>query len=233
MNNETSAEDLIHAVQRLWSESFRGLLSTHSIKFEGYPFGSLLPICRDQKGHPLLLIAHLAQHTRNLQADPLCSLTLNESGEGDVQQLARLTCLAKAVPVNSTSAAERYFRYYPESRRYHKELNFNFYRLTTQQFYFIGGFGSARWFDISRINFPAPFSTSDEAELLYQLNAHQNDLLKRYMDQQQITAESSHLEAIGADPLGLDIRQGEHLRRLHFEQPRQNKTDFLKQVDAR
>ena len=230
MNNETSAEDLIHAVHRLWSESFHGLLSTHSIKFQGYPFGSLLPICRDQKGHPLLLISHLAQHTRNLDADPHCSLTLSETGEGDIQQLARLTCLAKAEPVNSTSAAERYFRYYPESRRYQKELNFNFYRLTTQQFYFIGGFGSARWFDVSRINPPAPFSTSDEAELLYQLNAHQNDLLKRYMDQQGIAPESSPLEAVGADPLGLDIRQGEHLHRLHFEQPQHNKTDFLKQV---
>lgn len=232
MNNETSSEDLLQSIHRLWSESFSGILSTHSTKFPGYPFGSLLPICRDPKGNPLLLISHLAQHTRNLDANPLCSLTLSETGEGDVQQLTRLTCLAKAEPINSTSASERYFRYYPSARRYQKELNFNFYRLTIQQYYFIGGFGSARWFDASRIQPLAPYSTSEESEALFQLNAHDHQLLNRYLQRQGIKPTSSPLEAIGADPLGLDFREGEHLRRIHMTQPCENIAEFIQRIEA-
>lgn len=232
MSGESSSEDLIQNVNRLWTESFHGLLSTHSIKFSGYPFGSLLPICRDSKGNPLLLISHLAQHTQNLDANPRCSLTLSERGRGDVQQLARLTCLATAEPLNSTSAAERYFRYFPEGRRYQKELNFNFYRLTIQQYYFIGGFGLARWFDSSRIQPACPFSTSDEAEVLYQLNAHKHQLLIRFLEKHRVSTTVHPPEAVGADPAGLDIREGQVLRRIHLDQPCEGATEFLEKIDA-
>ncbi|MCU7937143.1 MAG: pyridoxamine 5'-phosphate oxidase family protein [Candidatus Thiodiazotropha sp. (ex Dulcina madagascariensis)] len=231
MNNVTSTDELIYAVQILLSDSFRGLLATHSAKYPGYPFGSLLPICRDTKGNPLLLISHLAQHTRNLQADPLCSLTLIEAGNGDVQQMARLTCLAQAEPVNSTSTAERYFRYYPDTRRFHKELNFHFYRLITKQFYFIGGFGSARWFDTDRIQTPVPLSTPDEAEILYQLNAHDHDLLKRFAGRHGIV-DASSTDAIGVDPFGLDIRQGSNLHRIHFNATCDSKSDLLQYLSS-
>jgi hypothetical protein len=232
MNNETSSEDLLQSINRLWNESFSGLLSTHSIKFPGYPFGSLLPICRDPKGNPLLLIAHLAQHTRNLENNPLCSLTLSESGSGDVQQLARLTCLTKAEPLNSTAASERYFRYYPTARRYHKELNFNFYRLSVEQYYFIGGFGSARWFDSSRIKPTSPFSTSDEAEALYQLNGHNHQLLVKYLQKQGLTNGLSAVEAVGADPQGLDIRAGDNLQRIHLQRACSSVNEFLQMIET-
>ena len=231
MNNENSSEEQLQSIFRLWSESFSALLSTHSLKFPGYPFGSLLPICRDPKGYPLLLISHLAQHTRNLDTNPLCSLTLCESGGGDIQQLARLTCLAKAEPLSSASASERYFRYYPAARRYLKELNFNFYRLVIQQYYFIGGFGTARWFDSSRIQ-PLPhYSTSEESELLFQLNAHNHQLLNHYLQKQANLHLSSSVEAVGADPLGLDLREGENLRRIHLDQPYESSTELLKMVE--
>jgi putative heme iron utilization protein len=232
MNNETSSEDLLISINRLWNESFSGLLATHSIKFPGYPFGSLLPICRDHKGNPLLLISHLAQHTRNLDTDPLCSLTLSEPGGGDVQQLARLTCLTKAEPLSSTTASERYFRYYPNARRYHKELNFNFYKLSVEQYYFIGGFGAARWFDSSRIKPTCPFSTSDEAEALYQLNGHSHQLLIRYLASQGITLNNSKVEAVGADPQGLDIRYGDNLQRIHSTQTCDTLDDFLQMIET-
>ncbi|MCG7914964.1 MAG: CREG family protein [Candidatus Thiodiazotropha weberae] len=232
MNNETSSEDLLQSIKRLWNESFRGLLSTHSIKFPGYPFGSLLPTCRDQKGNMLLLISHLAQHTRNLESDPHCSMTLSECGNGDVQQLARLTCLTKAEPLNSTAASERYFRYYPTARRYHKELNFNFYKLSVEQYYFIGGFGSARWFDSSRIEPSCAYSTSDEAEALYQLNAHNHQLLIQYLGKRGFPSNPAGVEAVGADPMGLDIRDGDNLRRVHAQQACESVDDFLQMIET-
>ena len=86
MNQESSSEDLLSTIDKLWCESFHGLLSTHSVKFTGYPFGSVVPICRDSKGNPLLMISHLAQHTRNIDADPHCSLTLMQADHTDVLQ---------------------------------------------------------------------------------------------------------------------------------------------------
>ncbi len=231
MNNESSTEELLQDIRRLWSTSYHGLLSTHSVKFPGYPFGSLLPICLDTKGNLLLLISHLAQHTRNLESNPHCSLTIVESGSGDVQQLARLTCLAQAVAVNSTAAAERYFRFYPETRRYQKELNFRFYRLEVMHFYFIGGFGSARWIDPGRISLPTPFSTADEAEILYQLNAHDHRQLNQLLNKRGIPVKAAS-EAVGADPYGLDIRAGADLSRLQFDSGIDHKTAFLQHIAA-
>ncbi|MET0067654.1 MAG: pyridoxamine 5'-phosphate oxidase family protein [Candidatus Thiodiazotropha sp.] len=232
MNSEIPADGLVKTILDLWTSSFHGLLSTHSVKFPGYPFGSLLPLCRDAKGNPLLLISHLAQHTRNLESNPLCSLTLSETGAEDVQQLGRLTCLARAEPINANASAERYFRYYPESRRYFKEMNFRFYRLILEQHYFIGGFGSARWFDASRVPPPAPYSTAEEAEALYQLNLQERNLLRRYLAHRQMADHPVDIEAVGIDPLGLDLRSGQKLSRLAFPQALPTAEDLLSQIKA-
>jgi heme iron utilization protein len=232
MISEIPKDDLIDTILELWTASFHGLLSTHSVKFPGYPFGSLLPVCRDVKGNPLLLISHLAQHTRNLEANPHCSLTFSETGDGDIQQVGRLTCLARAEAIDSKASAERYFRYYPESRRYFKEMNFRLYRLTLQQHYFIGGFGSARWFDPSRVPPPAPYSAVDEAELLFQLNAQDHNLLQRYLLHRKLPTNGAVIEAVGIDPLGMDIRLGQKLQRLPFTQHSPIANELLNQIKA-
>ncbi|KAG2243116.1 hypothetical protein Bca52824_095049 [Brassica carinata] len=43
---------------------------------EGYPFGSLVDFAPDRMGHPLFLFSPLAIHTRNLLAEPRCSLVV-------------------------------------------------------------------------------------------------------------------------------------------------------------
>ncbi len=231
MSKMSSGEDLAQTISELWSESFHGLLSTHSVKFEGYPFGSLLPICRDGQSNPLMMISHLAQHTRNLDADPRCSLTLVRSNHADVLQWTRLTCLADAQPVTSSNALERYCRYFPDGRRYHKELNFNLYRLRPSQLYLIAGFGSARWFDVSRILEAPRFHTAAELEILYQLNAHNHHLLNRVLRHYETEARGE-VRAVGADPRGLDVRQGETFSRLHFKQPIDDENDFTVRLEA-
>ncbi|HBM10724.1 MAG TPA: heme iron utilization protein, partial [Pseudomonas sp.] len=62
-----------HARQLLLKE-YRGVLSTHSKAMPGFPFGSAVPYCLNEEGWPLILISRIAQHTKNLQADPRCSL---------------------------------------------------------------------------------------------------------------------------------------------------------------
>src|SRR5690606_26860432 len=81
---EMSAMAAKHARELLLKE-YRGMLATHSQKMPGFPFGSVVPYCLDGQGWPLLLISRIAQHTRNLRADPRCSLLVGERDAEDVQ----------------------------------------------------------------------------------------------------------------------------------------------------
>lgn len=226
MNQGSSTDDLIESVQRMWHEQFHAVLSTQSLKHEGYPFGSLLPLCLDNSGNPLVMISHLAQHTRNLQTDPRCSLIMTQQEHADVLQWGRLTCLADAETVSSKAAHERYFRYFPDGRRYNEELNFKLYRLKPKSFYYIAGFGSARWLDISRVLDTPQLSSTSELEILYQLNAHDHHLLRGYLEHNQIPLSAS-IQAVGADPSGLDLRHGDRLMRVHFENPVVDEASYL------
>ena len=44
----------------------------------GYPFGSVVSYGLDESGEPLFVISQLAEHTRNLGADPRASLLVTE-----------------------------------------------------------------------------------------------------------------------------------------------------------
>ena len=126
-----SVEAAKHARELLLKE-YRGVLSTHSKSMPGFPFGSVVPYCLDALGRPLILISRIAQHTHNLQKDPKCSLFVGERGAEDVQAVGRLTYLAEAQQIEDEAAieaaAERYYRYFPDSQSYHKAHDFDFWR---------------------------------------------------------------------------------------------------------
>ncbi|MBK5938318.1 pyridoxamine 5'-phosphate oxidase family protein [Halochromatium roseum] len=94
----TDPDQQAAAARQVLAGSFHGLLSTHSLELAGYPFGSVVPYVLDQEGRPLLLLSPLSQHTKNLEADSRCGLTVVEEGEGDVQQRGRLSAVGKVTP---------------------------------------------------------------------------------------------------------------------------------------
>src|SRR6202162_5851221 len=55
-----------------------GSLSTHSRKFPGFPFGSMMPYAVDLPGHPVFFISSMAMHTQNLLQDPRASLFITQ-----------------------------------------------------------------------------------------------------------------------------------------------------------
>ena len=75
-----------------------------SLDVPGYPFGSVAPYCIDQRGRPIIYISTIAQHTKNILADPRVSLTVVEgdgASDGDVQARGRLTYIADARPAGN------------------------------------------------------------------------------------------------------------------------------------
>src|SRR3954470_21011037 len=85
----------VPASHRLVTEASIATLSTLAIDPPGHPYGSLVAYASVDAA-PVLLLSELAEHTRNLRADPRASLTVGEPGEGPALQRARVTLLGRA-----------------------------------------------------------------------------------------------------------------------------------------
>lgn len=207
--DKPDSEQQAWAARQLWAGRFVGVLSTHSLDLPGYPFGSVVPYCLDASGSPVFLFSHLSQHTKNLDADARCSLTVLQAGSGDVQQLTRIVAMGDIEPVVPAEADARYFRYFPQSEFYLRELNFRFYRLIARRFHVNSGFATARWFGPDRILRSKPFGPEEEGELLEHMNRDHSDALRSYLHQTGVFLEAESLASlrlIGIDGEGLDLR---------------------------
>ena len=215
----------------LWAGRFQGVIATQSLAEPGYPFASVVPYCLDTQGNALLLLSHLAQHTKNLGIDPRCALSVSESADGDVQQSLRLSCPADCEPVDRTDQAShsRWFRYYPASLPYYEQLDFRLYRLRPRRFHFNGGFATARWLGNERI-MRQGFEEDLEIRALAALRS-----LPAFAASPDADANAdiptgkgaAPLRIAGVDPWGADLAQGERLRRVALPGPIVNAEDLV------
>ena len=217
--------------RRLWEGSFHAVLSTHSQAEPGYPFGSVVPYCLDGGGRPTLLLSHLAQHCRNLDADPRCAFTVFEQTEGDVQQSERLTCLADCSRIASETpaVAQRYFRYFPRTRAYFEQLGFRFYRLMPLRFHYNGGFATARWVSPGRILRASTIDHHAQAAICGDIERIHQLLLRSWIPSPE--AEDTVFVA-GVDQRGMDLRHGDRLRRICFPHPLDTAAQIADYLDS-
>ena len=210
-------DDAFEPVRQLWAGRFQGVISTQSTAEPGYPFGSLVPYCLDRDGLPILLFSHLAQHARNLEANPRCAFTLSEPVLGDVQQGQRLTCIGECAPIEGPEpdAIRRYLRYFPEGRMYYEQLNFRPYRLRPKRFHYNGGFAAARWLGNERVLRQSPLDAAAETALAETLTRTQGSRLAALLPGARTDAPAP-IRVAGIDPWGLDLGRGDRVRRLPF-----------------
>jgi len=210
---------------RLYLRARRGgVLSTTSLKFAGYPFGSVVPFVLDQSAAPVILISRLAEHTRNLAADGRCSLIVEDPGIEDLQAAARLTCIADAEDVSEKdlpAVQSRYLRFFPGAQQLLDLGDFSFRRLRVKALRFIGGFGKIHW--VSGEDYAPPGNSLAEAEqgiLDHMNNDHAHniaDYCKHYLGTQDPGM------MIGVDCDGIDLRIGTDgemrgdVRRIDFD----------------
>jgi putative heme iron utilization protein len=139
--------DRAEAVRKLVREAHHGLLSTAGLEPPGYPYGSLVQLASTPEGEPLFLISGLAQHTKNLVADPRASVLVQEATEGDPQQSARAALIGSARRLegdDEAAARSRFLSVHPGAALY-LELGFQLWALRPVEARFIGGFGAALW----------------------------------------------------------------------------------------
>jgi heme iron utilization protein len=206
----------LEAQQFLFS-THSGILSTHSAKFTGYPFGSVAPFVLNHQGMPTILISSIAEHTKNIEHNAHVSL-LVFSGEEDLQANARLTLLAKAEQTDKHNVLmrERYLRYMPQAVQYFDMHDFTFYTLYITQARYIAGFGKMGWIDGSEMLIPTQPLFIEEPSILEHMNTdHQHNLTAYCQHYHQVQTNSP--EMIGIDPLGFDVRTESSQRlRFHF-----------------
>lgn len=206
------------AARRLLRVREFGVLSTSSLRYTGHPFGSVTPYVLDHDGCPVLLLSRLAEHTRNLLADPRASLLVHESGP-DVQAAARVTLVAEGTPfVPDAALRERFCRYVASARDLLALGDFSFFRLRPAAALYVGGFGIVHWIT------PAQYAPSvtdigpAESEIVEYLNAHHPADL-RACCRRRLGAEPAHALFLGLDCEGFDARADEVRLRFDFGSP--------------
>lgn len=120
----------------------------------GFPFGSLVTHAVDAAGRPLLLLSDLAEHTRNLVADPRASLMAVQDGAGDPLALGRVTVVGEVAVLagdERTAALTGYRETHPGAFYADpstiEDHGFRIYRLEVASVRYVGGFGRMSWVD--------------------------------------------------------------------------------------
>jgi heme iron utilization protein len=195
-----------------------GVLSTISARLAGYPFGSIAPFVLDHDGNPLILISTIAEHTRNIQADPRVSLIAFDPA-GDMQAGARLTLIGDAAIVPKDDAqCLRYLRYFPQAEGYFGTHDFMFYRIAVQQARYIGGFGKIHWIPGEELQPPTNQLASQETAILEHMNADHAENLRAYCLHVH-GLETANPVMAGIDTEGFDVLADGQLLRFRFEEP--------------
>lgn len=221
MNLSTEARKFLRSTRS-------GILSTHSERFEGYPFGSVAPFVLDHQCQPVILISTLAEHTKNIAANPKVSL-LVFAGAEDLQANARLTLLGQAAKIDKAQdlqLKQRYLRYLPQAASYFDMHDFSFYRIHIHQARYIGGFGKMAWLNedamLGETVHESIALANQETAIISHMNTdHGHNLIHYCRHYHGINASDARMLGIDCD--GFDVMattdQQSHILRFDFTTP--------------
>lgn len=202
-----------------------GVLSTHSEKRPGFPFGSTMPYALDAAGRPLFLISSMAMHTQNLLKDGRASLFVTvPEAQADPLGAARLTVVGKAEPVGASDPAgarEAYLARHPNARAYVDFGDFSFWRLAPVDLYFVGGFGVMGWVEAAAYAKaePDPLAAA-AAGILAHMNAdHADALLAIAAREKGLTGAEPKMTAVDRLGFNLRLRTPERMRSVRIAFP--------------
>lgn len=208
------ARRLLHSVDS-------GILSTMSSELPGYPFGSVTPFVMTHDGKIVVYVSTIAQHTANMVANPKTCLTAMQSGDGNQQELGRVTVVADAAAVPEERVAEvqqRYRAFFPESRHYGQAHSFAFYWLEPVRVRYIGGFGKIFWIEKQEWALAEPEWQDAEAGIIKHMNDDHVAAL-RNMARHFCGMQVDEVELVAVDVEGCHIRVGKEVRYLLFDEP--------------
>jgi len=205
----------------------RGVLSTVSKKFTGYPFGSFTTFTTNRSRTIIIYASDLAQHTVNLKQDSKACLTIyGLKSDGDKQDSKRLSLIGDLVKIEeSADIADRFMTFLPHSVNYSKMHDFNFYKLVIKQARWIGGFGQIAWLKPGNWEDKSPKWQDKENSIIEHMNDdHSNSIISTLHAHHKIKDKNAKMIALNID--GYYIETNKELKFIAFNHPCLNLKDF-------
>ena len=186
----------------------------------GEPYASLvLSACLPDLS-PVLLISTLADHTKNLLADPRASLLFDGTG-GLAEPLtgARAGLQGRFVRDDSPAARQRYLARHPSAAMYAGFKDFAFWRMEIRAAHLVAGFGRIHWLDAAEVRddlADARDLVAAEGEIVAHMNQDHADAVQLYATR-LLGRAGEGWTLTGVDPEGADLRRGGEVARLPFQ----------------
>ncbi|XP_022890053.1 uncharacterized protein LOC111405421 isoform X2 [Olea europaea var. sylvestris] len=188
----------------------------------GYPFGSLVDFVQDPMGHPIFSLSPLAIHTRNLIANPRCTIVVQIPGWDSLSN-ARVTIFGDVYPLPDDLQEWAHEQHIAKHHQGPSQQWGNFYYFRMQNIndiYFVGGFGTVAWVDVKEYEAiqPDKIAVDGGEQNLKVLNAIFSKPLKELLSKE---ADVDDAALISIDSKGTDIRvrQGAqyNVQRISFD----------------
>jgi len=212
----------VRAVRELLWEARSASLATSLAGAGGAPYVSLVTIAPDSAGRPVLLLSELAEHTRNLAADPRAALLLeNASRLANPQRGPRLTLIGRVSASDDPAHRRRFLARHPEAAMYAGFADFSCHVMEIERAHYVGGFARAVWLEGAEATVDARAAAAlaqIEPGAIEHLNADHADALELYATR-LLGRKGRGWHAVGVDPLGLDLMRRGRLARLAFDEP--------------
>jgi len=203
-----------------------GVLSTHAAEHDGHPYGSLV-IYGLHEGAPILLISGLAEHTKNLEASPRCSLLVHERGPNNPLALSRVTLVGEARKVTGDdrdAVAKSFLARHPEASYYADFTDFHYWRIDVSGVRYIGGFGRMSWVEPEAWEPAEPDPLQADAKrIIDHMNEDHADALRLYSEAFSRSGPVPEAVMTGVDRYGFEMSvttdQGPRPVRIAFDAP--------------
>jgi len=218
-------DEAIRQARTLIRRARYGAIATLDPK-DGSPIATRTATATDIDGAPLILVSRLSAHTGALDADPRCSLLLGEPGKGDPLAHPRITLACRAQRLERGSeaqlrAARRYLARHPKAALYADFPDFGYFRLDPVSASLNGGFGKAYALTRAQLLSEPAVSAAlaqSEAGAVEHMNDDHADAISIYA-RAYAGAPDGKWRLTGIDPDGIDIADGDDVRRVLFPAP--------------
>ena len=187
----------------------------------GRPYVSLVATACAMDARPLLLLSDLAQHTKNLAADPSVSLLFEDvAGHPDPLAGPRLTLLGRAERSDDVRDLARFTARHPSAASYAGFADFHLYRVEIERGHLVAGFGRINWIESGDLRFLADAGAlaAAEPDILEHMNRDHAEAIELYATR-LIGRQGTGWRMTGIDPEGIDLRLDSETARLDFDAP--------------
>jgi heme iron utilization protein len=205
-------------------QSHAVLATTLAENADGRPYASLVAVACDADATPLLLLSNLAQHSRNIAADPRVSLLFGGDSARvpaeDPLAQPRLSLLGRAVRCDDRRLLARFVARHPSAAAYANFGDFHLYRVASERGHLVAGFGRISWIEAAELRFAGDGSAlaAAEAGIVAHVNADHAEAVTLYATR-LLRRSGVGWEMTGIDSEGVDLRREQETARLDFAEP--------------